>query len=107
MADVTEVKLQIGNPKNFPKSTGEVESKDSVRKEKQLKKACADFESVLYYYMLKGMRQTIPQSGFLKKSPGKDTYDIFFDQKIAEDLANNRRESGLQQTLFEQMNKHR
>jgi Rod binding domain-containing protein len=32
---------------------------------------------------------------------------MLFDQKVAEEMANNRKEVGLQQTLFEQLNKHR
>jgi flagellar protein FlgJ len=75
-----------------------------VDKEGKLKKTCADFESILVYYMFKAMRQSIPKSGYLKESPGKDTYNMMFDQKIAEELANKGRGAGLQDALLKQLN---
>jgi len=53
------------------------------------------------------MRQAIPQSGFFKKSAGTDTYNMLFDQKVAEEMAKNKRGSSLQQILFEQLNNNR
>jgi flagellar protein FlgJ len=76
-------------------------------KENKLKKTCADFESIFLYYMFKGMRQTIPRSGFLKQSPGKDSYNMIFDQKVAEEMANKESGVGLKQILFEQLNSRR
>ncbi len=107
MADITSVKSNIDSQKIAGKRTEAVEAEVSLKKEKKLKKACTDFESIFYYYVFKGMRQTIPQSGFLKQSPGKDTYNIIFDQKVAEGLANRENGSGLQKTLFEQLSKGR
>jgi flagellar protein FlgJ len=93
MPDIMTAKTELVN-QAIQKSTGRLEGK-----------ACADFESVLIYYMFKSMRQSIPKSGFLKQSPGKDTYSMMFDQKIAEELANKGKGAGLQNTLFEQLNK--
>ena len=107
MADMKILKTQITDRMVLQKKTGEAEDKESLEEENKLKKSCADFEAVFTYYMFKAMRQTIPQSGFLKQSPGKDTYNMLFDQKVAEELAKNKRGSGLQQILFEQLNNHR
>ena len=73
-------------------------------REKKLRKACADFESVFIYQMLKTMRQTVPQSGLLNKMGGKDTYEMLADQKVAEELAK-KGGMGLQSVLFNQLNK--
>jgi peptidoglycan hydrolase FlgJ len=71
--------------------------------EKKLKKACADFESMLVFQLLKTMRQTIPKNGLLKPSQGKETYEMMFDQKIADDLANKGQGLGLQKMLYNQI----
>ena len=71
--------------------------------EKKLKKACADFESILVYQLLKTMRQTIPKNGFLGHSHGKDTYEMMLDQKIAEEMTKKGQGLGLQKTLYNQI----
>jgi len=75
---------------------------DPVR-EKKLKKACADFEALLVFQLLKTMRQSAPRNGFLKPSQGQETYEMMLDQKIAEELANKGGGLGLQKMLYNQM----
>lgn len=104
MDDIAAVKSKISDRNIVRKGTGEAGTNESTDKEKRLRKTCTDFESIFFYYVFKGMRQTIPQSSFLKQTPGKDTYNVIFDQKVAEEMANKRERSGLQQTLFEQLN---
>jgi flagellar protein FlgJ len=104
MPDIMTAKTGLVNQAIPQKSTGRLEGQAPVDKEGKLKKACAAFESILIYYMFKAMRQSIPKSGFLKQSPGKDTYSMMLDQKIAEELANKGKGAGLQNTLFEQLN---
>jgi flagellar protein FlgJ len=74
-------------------------------REAKLKKACADFESMLVYQLLKTMRQTIPKSGLLSGSQGKDTYEMMFDQKVADELAKKGQGLGLQKMLYNQISK--
>ena len=74
-----------------------------AEREKKLKKACADFESMLAYQLLKSMRQTIPESGLLGPSHGKKTYEMMLDQKIADVLANKGQGLGLQKVLYNQI----
>lgn len=71
--------------------------------EKKLKKACADFEAMLVFQLLKTMRQSAPRNGFLKSSPGRETYEMMLDQKVAEELANKGGGLGLQKMLYNQM----
>jgi flagellar protein FlgJ len=81
---------------------------DKNRKEEDLRKACADFESIFIYQLLTSMRKTIPAGGFLSnKNSWSDTYTMMFDQKVAEDLANRGGGLGLQSMLYHQMGKSR
>jgi peptidoglycan hydrolase FlgJ len=104
MPDMMTAKTGLVTQAMPQKGTGKLEGQASVDKEGKLKKTCADFESILVYYMFKAMRQSIPKSGYLKQSPGKDTYSMLLDQKVAEELANKGKGAGLQNTLFEQLN---
>jgi len=81
------------------------EQKAQEGKTRQLKKACADFESLLIYNMLKTMRNTIPKSGLLNSFPGKDTYNMLIDQQMAADMARAGNGLGLQKILYEQLTK--
>jgi flagellar protein FlgJ len=76
--------------------------KEKVEKEKKLKKACADFESLFIYHMFKTMRSTVPRSGTLNPLTGKDTYEMMMDQKVSEELSK-KGGLGLQEMLFRQM----
>ena len=93
-------------PAEGVKSEASVPSEEDLRQEKKLRKACADFESVLLYQMFKTMRNTIPQSGLTNKITGKDTYEMMMDQKVAEELAK-KGGTGLQGVLFNQLSNRR
>lgn len=75
---------------------------EKKEKEKRLQKACADFESLFIYYMLKKMRATVPKSGLMNEMQGKDTYETITDQKVSENLAD-KGGVGLQKMLFNQI----
>ena len=69
---------------------------------KKLKKACADFESIFTYQLLKAMRQTVPESKTGMSNFGKDTYTMMMDQKLAESISANGSGLGLQKVLYNQ-----
>lgn len=71
--------------------------------DKRLRQACTEFESIFLYNLFKEMRRTIPKSGLLPAAPGKDTYEMMFDQKVAEDLSRRGEGIGLQKILYEQL----
>lgn len=83
----------------------DIKDKQAERERARLKKACADFESLLVYYMFKSMRQSVPSSGFWGKNHGKETFEMMLDQKIAEESASKRGGLGLQKLLLEQMDR--
>jgi Rod binding domain-containing protein len=74
-----------------------------TEKEKRLRKSCADFEAIFTYQLFKSMRDTIPDSGLVKKFPGKETYDMMMDQKVAEELSKRDNGLGLKEMLYKQL----
>jgi murein DD-endopeptidase MepM/ murein hydrolase activator NlpD len=57
------------------------------REDKELKKACRDFESVFTYQLLKSMRRTVEKCDLFHGGPGEDIYESMLDQELAKDLA--------------------
>jgi flagellar protein FlgJ len=76
---------------------------DDPLRDKKLRKACRDFETIFLSNLFKEMRQTIPRSGMLPSAPGKETFQMMFDQKVAEDLSGRGEGMGLQKMLYEQL----
>jgi len=76
--------------------------KTAEEQDQSLRKACADFESIFSYYLLKSMRAATPSSSLLS-FPGKDVYNMMLDQKIAEDLSHKGNGLGLQGMLYRQL----
>jgi flagellar protein FlgJ len=97
--------LSLNSPLRPKTERTATDEKPLSEREKKLKKACSDFEAILFYQLLKTMRQTIPKSGLLSGSYGKDTYEMMFDQKIADDLAKKGQGLGLQKILYNQLAK--
>jgi flagellar protein FlgJ len=103
MPDMMKAKTELVNQAIPQRSAGSLDGQAPVVKEENLKKACATFESIFTYYMFKTMRQSMPKSDYFKQSPGKDTFYMLFDQKVAEEMSNKGKGAGLQDTLFEQL----
>ncbi len=84
-------------------TTSQTATSDDSRLDKKLRKACRDFESIFLFNLFKEMRKTIPRSGMLPDAPGKETFQMMFDQKVAEDLSGRGEGMGLQKMLYEQL----
>lgn len=52
-----------------------------------IKKASKEFEAFFIYYLLKIMRQTIPDGGLMGHGISKEIYTSIMDEKIAEGIA--------------------
>ncbi len=75
---------------------------DPQAREKQLRKACKDFEAVFISKLWEQMRATVPKEGYLH-SKQEDMYTSMFDQAFSEKMA----ESGgigLADMLYENLN---
>lgn len=91
-----------------PTKNTEITSNQKRDDLQKIKKACQDFESIFTYQLLKTMRQTVPKSSSTVglSGPGKDTYYMIMDQKVAEYLSEKGNGLGLQKVLFEQLTKN-
>ncbi|MBM4339165.1 MAG: hypothetical protein FJ110_06450 [Deltaproteobacteria bacterium] len=74
--------------------------------EKRLEKACMEFESILIYQMIKTMRQTIPQAGFMPDSKERNIFQGLFDEEISRAVSK-RGGLGVGKTLYQQMRKNK
>jgi flagellar protein FlgJ len=77
--------------------------KTDLAQEAKLKKACADFEAMLTYNLLKTMRRTIPSGGVVPRSDARETFEMLLDQHIADAVAVKGQGMGLQKALYEQL----
>ena len=68
-----------------------------------LKKACAEFESLFMFYLLKEMRATIPKSGFISGGRAEEIYTSMLDTQLARELSSNGG-IGLSAILFDRLN---
>ena len=68
----------------------------------RLKQACADFESIFIYYMLKSMRKSFPQNGLLDNTQEQKIYKSMADQAMSENIARGRG-IGLKRLLYNQL----
>jgi murein DD-endopeptidase MepM/ murein hydrolase activator NlpD len=55
--------------------------------EAAVKNAAQEFESLFVSYLLKVMRETIEESGFMEEGLGKDIYYDLFDQEVARNIS--------------------
>ena len=72
------------------------------KKEKQLKKASLELESLFIYYLLKQMRATVPKSGFIPKGKVEEIYTSLIDFRLAEQLALER-SIGISRLIYESL----
>ena len=79
-----------------------VVSAESATKDAQLKKACADFESIFIYYIFKSMRKSLPQNGLFDNSQEQKVYKSMADQAMSENIARGRG-MGLGKLLYNQL----
>lgn len=57
---------------------------------KDLKRACAEFESLFLTYMLKEMRATVPKSGLISGGNAEALYTSMLDAQLAKEIAHSR-----------------
>ncbi len=77
-------------------------SRSGGTNEEKVKTLAKEFEAVLLGQMLKTMRSTIDDSGFIKKGPGEELFTEMLDEEFARQMAySNSR--GLASSLVEQL----
>ncbi len=72
------------------------------QKDRELKKACADFEGVLLNFMFQSMEKTVGEGGVLGDSFQRKMYQSLYLQKISEKVAEER-DFGIGDALYRQL----
>ncbi|MCX7749082.1 MAG: rod-binding protein [Clostridia bacterium] len=72
--------------------------------EKQLKKACQEFEGIILNMMYKQMKAAIPKSDLIPSDTGKDIFSTMLDEKLMEEAAKSNR-VGMADALYKQLSK--
>jgi flagellar protein FlgJ len=54
---------------------------------RELRKACAEFESLFMNYLLKEMRSTVPESGLVSGGTAESIYTSMMDAQMAREIA--------------------
>lgn len=75
---------------------------DPVKRDKELKKACQEFEAIFTYQLLKSMRKTIDKSDLFHGGQGEEIYEALLDQELSKKLAGSGR-SSLANLLYQQL----
>jgi|WetSurMetagenome_2_1015567.scaffolds.fasta_scaffold165690_2 peptidoglycan hydrolase FlgJ len=68
----------------------------------QLKQACREFESIFVEQLLRSMKATVPQGGFINKSSATKMFEEMLDQQFARETAVSG-QLGIAETLYRQM----
>lgn len=68
--------------------------------DQELRKACADFESLFLYKLMQTMRKTVPESGLLDGGLSQDIYTDMLDEKISDMAAGAGHGTGLGERLY-------
>ena len=95
MADLTGMTSEILARR--PVVSTETELKDA-----KLRQACADFESIFIYFVLKSARKSIPENGLLESSHESKIYKSMLDEQMAQSVAKGGG-MGLGQLLYEKL----
>ena len=56
------------------------------QRDRKLRKACEDFESVFTYQLLRSMRATIDKSGLMSGGQGEEIYETMLDQELSKNM---------------------
>ena len=79
-----------GKMEKMQRSLKSGELSKSVENAPQLKKACAELESLFVSYLLKEMRATVPKTGLMSGGRAEEIYTSMLDTEIAKEVASQR-----------------
>lgn len=71
-------------------------------KDTHLKNACAEFESLFIFHLLKEMRATVPKSGFIGGGRAEEIYTSMLDSQLAKEVSS-KGGIGLSSVLLDQL----
>lgn len=96
------ISLAVAGQRTQAAARGKADETQGGGDRQTLQEACTEFESLFLYQLLKEMRATIPDDGYLGKSMQSETYTSLFDIEIARRLSA-QKGIGLADFLMQQM----
>lgn len=87
-------------PNSIP--SAKADDGQGAERQKALKNACRDFEALFVNYMLKQMRQTVPQNGLFGAGQAAKMYISMMDNEMAKEISR-QRGLGLAPMMYHQM----
>ena len=72
--------------------------------DKELKKACQEFEAIILNILYKQMKSTIVKSGLIEEDPGTAVFESMYDEQLMEQ-ASKTGSFGLADMLYRQLSK--
>lgn len=104
--------FQIQNQIQNNKTNNEMESfKDKLnavrqsQDETKLQKVCQDFESIFVNMLMKNMRSTVSEGGFIEKSHAREMFEGMLDEEISKEISKGQG-IGLAKMMQEQLSKN-
>ncbi len=82
------------------------ENANNKKDDKELLKACQDFEAIFTHILLKSMRSTIPESELIEKTTATEMFEDMYDQELATTLSKGQNGLGIAQMLYNQMKRN-
>lgn len=70
--------------------------------DKKLMEVCRDFESIFVQMMLKEMRNTIHEDGFVEKSQGTKIFEEMHMEELAKEMTKGDNSIGIAKMMYEQ-----
>ena len=106
MADPVQIQPARLQPLTAPPSPGKALHAERLsgerRNDTQLKKACAEFESLFIYQLFQEMRKTVSKSGFISEGQSGPMVNSMLDMQLSKELAS-QKGIGLAQVLYDQL----
>jgi len=87
-------------------NTPNINIQTNNKNNKELEKACQQFESIFVDMILKNMRKSTQGTDFMPKSNGQKIFEEMLDTKMSEKMSENQG-MGLAQQMYKQLSKHR
>ncbi|KGG80662.1 hypothetical protein Y919_04975 [Caloranaerobacter azorensis H53214] len=80
-----------------------IDNAQKIQDDKELMKVCKEFESIFTHMLLKQMRATIPDGGFIEKTTAREMFEDMYDQEMAKMVSEKGQGIGLAKILYEQL----
>jgi flagellar protein FlgJ len=73
--------------------------------DKELMDVCKEFESIFTYMMLKEMKKSIPDDGFIEKSQGTRVFEEMYLEELSKEMSSEDNGIGIAKMIYEQFKK--